>query len=859
MPTKLRIVLSLAILWGMPPLLQAQEKQPSQPENKPTAPQAQPSPTRALGRSTPLRNENRQVNRYDTEDSKERLAREGISPQLQDQPTAVRGGYAAELSGRGFLFTPPPEPKGFEGEIYWSHQNSIFNARNFFQVGEVEPSRFNQYGAQLTNVRAGGLKLTGGWEQLKSRGSVNGNLLAPLLDERTPRSGDPATDAKIRRYLDAFPLLAPNLPHVSPRSLNTNSPQDVGVSNWNLWISPARQQTTTYNFRYNFAQTDIDAFQLVGGQNPDTHLRNQDFRATLARQRDPSRVSNLGFAFQRQHTTLLATDRAVGPEVEFFKALTSLGPPNLFPIIRFRNRFAYDASQLRTVGRHELRWGGELSRVQINDLVQIVRGKFEFSSNFGRSAVENFLHGTPSKYRELVGNMYRGFREWSGNAYGMDRIQVRPGLLLTLGVRWEFLSRPTEVNDLNQLPFDGDFNNFAPRVGLALRRGSWVLRAGYGISYGTVFHGTYQQVRANAPHARIFEISNPDFLDPFSSLPPGELQSDRRGLRLLDPNLASPYSHLYSASLETSLPWGLTGKVGYVGSRTFKLFYDLYGNRARPLPGIPLTTRTVNDRRPDLDHFDIKTTYNMGIAYLDALQGSITGSRNNLSFRATYHFSKLLDTSTNVLYTGFGRSLKSQTEFDVNRDTKGPSDFDAPHGFELVYFYQLPAWKEASRWRAVFSGWAVLGTVLFKSGTPFTVLTGSDAPGFGNVDGEPDDRPFILDPSLLGKSFDDPNTSARLLTKQAFSTNLPPGGRGNLGRNAFRKDGTNNFNLAVVRRVDLPSGNGAHVQIRAEVFNLLNHAQFDAPGTNVVNDDFGLITNTLNNGRVLQLSLRLAF
>lgn len=127
------------------------------------------------------------------------------------------------------------------------------------------------------------------------------------------------------------------------------------------------------------------------------------------------------------------------------------------------------------------------------------------------------------------------------------------------------------------------------------------------------------------------------------------------------------------------------------------------------------------------------------------------------------------------------------------------------------------------------------------------------------MDGEAGDRPHLLDPSLLGKSVDHPDRAASILRSQAFDPRLSPGTGGTLGRNTFRKDGTNNFNLGLVRRVPLPSFNNASLQFRGEIFNLLNHAQFDSPGQSLSNLDFGLITNTLNNGRVIQLSLRLAF
>ena len=46
------------------------------------------------------------------------------------------------------------------------------------------------------------------------------------------------------------------------------------------------------------------------------------------------------------------------------------------------------------------------------------------------------------------------------------------------------------------------------------------------------------------------------------------------------------------------------------------------------------------------------------------------------------------------------------------------------------------------------------------------------------------------------------------------------------------------------------------VLVRGEAYNLTNTPQFDEPQRNLSSPSFGRITNTLNDGRVLQLALR---
>ena len=98
-----------------------------------------------------------------------------------------------------------------------------------------------------------------------------------------------------------------------------------------------------------------------------------------------------------------------------------------------------------------------------------------------------------------------------------------------------------------------------------------------------------------------------------------------------------------------------------------------------------------------------------------------------------------------------------------------------------------------------------------------------------------------------------------LLRREYFDTNLPPGERGNVGFNVFRKDGTNNWNFSVGKVFRFRGRRKKVLQFRTAFLNLFNHPQFEKPGVSMGSPRFGLITNTVNKGRVVQLSLQLNF
>jgi hypothetical protein len=66
-----------------------------------------------------------------------------------------------------------------------------------------------------------------------------------------------------------------------------------------------------------------------------------------------------------------------------------------------------------------------------------------------------------------------------------------------------------------------------------------------------------------------------------------------------------------------------------------------------------------------------------------------------------------------------------------------------------------------------------------------------------------------------------------------------------------------NFNLALTKQWRTSGPHEWTAVLRAEAYNLANHPQFDEPQRNLSSPAFGKITNTLNDGRVLQIGFRL--
>jgi len=95
------------------------------------------------------------------------------------------------------------------------------------------------------------------------------------------------------------------------------------------------------------------------------------------------------------------------------------------------------------------------------------------------------------------------------------------------------------------------------------------------------------------------------------------------------------------------------------------------------------------------------------------------------------------------------------------------------------------------------------------------------------------------------------------MPRSAFAFMTPEEGRGNIGRNTFRRGGADNLNASLQR--SWRWSNEVEMRLRGESVNAMNTPQFAEPGSALVNPNFGRITNTLNEGRTFRFELGLRF
>jgi hypothetical protein len=218
-----------------------------------------------------------------------------------------------------------------------------------------------------------------------------------------------------------------------------------------------------------------------------------------------------------------------------------------------------------------------------------------------------------------------------------------------------------------------------------------------------------------------------------------------------------------------------------------------------------------------------------------------------LQLSSSYTLSKSTDTNSYDA-TGATANGSLQNSYDL-ADSYGPSDFDVRHRFTVSGTYELPF-----HGNRVKDGWQVTGVLQLQTGNPVNIIT-----NINTLTGVTSLRPDLVGDPTGNKSvtqyFNASVCDPRIVAPAAGSCNsssvfaLPysPAGvlhLGNIPRNLIYGPGFNNTDLSLIKNLTL-SGQ-ARVQLRVEVFNLFNVANFGQPGrvAQVNSTAFGVITNT---------------
>jgi hypothetical protein len=221
------------------------------------------------------------------------------------------------------------------------------------------------------------------------------------------------------------------------------------------------------------------------------------------------------------------------------------------------------------------------------------------------------------------------------------------------------------------------------------------------------------------------------------------------------------------------------------------------------------------------------------------------------------------------------------------RQAYANSSFDQRHVLNVSYVYNLPSVRPAGLLHDTLGGWQVSGITTYQTGTPFTVMNGVIADNAG-VANRVTMTPAGSFPDIIGNIHAAPSQTniatiwgPLLYNPAAFGA--PQGLTfGNAGRNILYNPDRANWDMGLFKQIPLHTEK-AHLQFRAEAFNLFNHPQLyvTSPVTvastpnvvtagcyggpnNSAGDPSCLVSSFLHPtgahlGRILQLGLKVVF
>ena len=560
-----------------------------------------------------------------------------------------------------------------------------------------------------------------------------------------------------------------------------------------------------------------------------------------------------------------------------------------------------------TRGKHQIAFGVDYLRNQFNSVnTWISNGSSSFNGQYasGKSMGDSlaaFMLGVMNDYTQSA-NLVNATRGTSMGIYGQDSIRVRPNLTVNLGLRWEPWFVPYDkynhgnsfsrdafnagqrssvyTNAPAGLLFYGDkgiprgyehsaLANFSPRLGIAwdpTGSGKQSIRASAGILRDTEEMFYNERLTTNAPYGTQIDVPYPfpsggTFTNPWNAYPgpvpfplPSPLPStyafpDAGVYVSLPLNMKPTYTAQWSFSYQRQITPDWLASATYIGNKTSHIWVGEDINPGRYIPG---NNANTNLRRPLYLQNPVLGASYSSITLAD--QG-LNSNYNGLLLSLQHRFSRGFTVLTNytwshcLSYSDFSGELAGGGSYEdpYNRALDyGNCGFDLRHNWNTSLVAISPVRGNGLVAR-LLGNWQFSPILTIHSGLPMNVTTGKDIAQTGLNN----DRPN----QTLADAYANTGNPVDYLNRASFA-NQAAGTYGTLGRNVLIGPGRVNFDAALSRLFRYRER--WQLEVRAEAFNAINHANFNGPTTNLSNSKFGVITSA-QDPRILQFAMKLYF
>jgi hypothetical protein len=816
----------------------------------------------------------------------------------------------------------------FHGSVYEFLRNNALDARNFFDK-EIPPFKRNQFGAAAGGpIRKDRTFIFADYEGIRQSLGVTSVVTVPSAAARAGNlsTGPVTVDPGAQKYLALYPLPNGPLRHGGDIGVLTIPQQQIVSENFlTVRVDHKFSDRTGIFGTYVFDKTPFstpDNFNdVLLGSLTKRQIAVLEYNHTFT----PSFVNSGRVSYNRNFVNNNLAIAALNPAAvdpslsavpgQFASQLlisgisTFNGGPGGNPASDFRwNSYqAYDDAFL-TRGLHLIKIGFSFEHDQLSSLTLTeASGVFKFGSlpDFLQNKPHSFVAAFPtlSTARHLRQNVF--------GVYVQDDWHWRPSLTVNLGLRYEMATVPSEVNGklsnvpslTSTTPHLGNpyFSNptlldFAPRIGFAwdpFRRGKSAVRGGFGIydslplmyEFITLDHRAFPFIEIGSATS-LRQGSFPD--KAFSFLGP---TSSEYGY--IEKNPHRNYVMQWNLSVQHEVTPNMSAIIAYVGSHgVHQPFRTDDANIVLPTltpAGYVWPTPQANGTVLNPNAGAIRMLNWGGSSFYDALQAGVTKRLSHgVQLQGSFTWGKSIDNNSGaVAGDTLSNSISSLSWFDL-RLTRARSDFNVGRTLVVSGTWLVPSWKSTLAPVAwLTNGWQ-LGTILkVADGVPFTPTFGTDGDPLGLNSSDPWDFPNRLSGPGCNTLVNPGNPNDYIKT-QCFAVPTAPSAdfyakycdpslgvppqcfnlRGNAGRNILTGPGLLNLDFSIFKNNPVHRiSETFNVQFRAEIFNILNHANFAVPVSPDNTDIFdssgaptgaaGLLTSTTTTAREVQFAIKI--
>jgi Carboxypeptidase regulatory-like domain len=454
---------------------------------------------------------------------------------------------------------------------------------------------------------------------------------------------------------------------------------------------------------------------------------------------------------------------------------TAFGSATNLPQGKINNTYQITNAVSIYKGEHSFKVGVELRRVDVKSFTSPSgRGSLVYTtlSDFVNDSAQSATKALPVR----GGDMFAFYRWHEFYTYVQDQWRIRPTLILSYGVRYEYPGNSFQyLRELNKrilaannndsaFKFEpqpkSDTNNWMPRIGFSwnpqggdkglvgfLTGGNrLVLRAGYSRTYDANFTSINSNVFLAFPFVATQTTSLTNAFTTLINTTVADVSNPLQLNRSVVPeDFRAPAADQISLDVQRELNVNLILKLGYIRTRGTGLFQLVQGNPRVPCPfgtgpgtcnttgidrntGVPLPPGSqVVAPRVDPSHGPIALRTNSASSTYDALQISLEKRLSRgVSFGVHYTWSTFIDTVSEIFIPSIAESSVSQDPFD-RRSDRARSAYDRPHRLSGNIVYELPLFRKQQGFTGkLLGGWQINSFFNFQSGAPLTALNGSD-------------------------------------------------------------------------------------------------------------------------------------